>query len=64
MALQHAVSLFTGPIHRVDYETLIDDQKAQVMALEEFCFEGLERKPTYGEFNDARTWIDRTMNHG
>lgn len=64
MALQHAASMFTGPIHDVDYETLIDEQHGQVTALEAFCFEGLDTMPTYGEFNDARTWIDRSMNHG
>ena len=63
MALQRALSLFDGPIHRIDYTDLLSKPTKEIAALEEFCFEGIETKPTYVQFAEACLFVNEKMDH-
>ena len=63
MALQQTISLFDGPVLMVNYEKLLNRTNKEVARLEEFCYDGLDIKPSYAEFNQALNWVDRRMDH-
>ncbi len=62
-ALQQQMDVFTGPVHIVSYTNLLKEPAVEIGALEAFCYAGLDTAPTYPQFQDAYSWVNRKMDH-